>query len=562
MRSLKTAFVLLVLLFVALGPLAYARGKEAADGRATAAPTSATATPVPAAPTAAPVPATASKEEVEQLRREVAELKATIQQLIEAQHQQVLSSVPAGANALPANGARLASATFPEPSSAAQPAAGVPAAEVSADPDPEGFFQADKKKDQKAAGPPAVAGWNGEHFFIKSADGQFQLQPYGYVQTDYRAFNGDGAPPNTFLVRRGRFGFQGNYGDHFSFGLLVDGAATSGAEIRDIFLNVKFKPEVRFQAGQFKVFFGQELATGATNLDFIERGLQSLLYPDAASAFRSLGAGVFGDIHDGVFQYWVGAFNGKGFNIANTTSVPEASGRIRFYPWRKDKDSFFQGFAFGGAIDFSKTRGLSNELTPVMTVPDTAYTYFPQFRTNGNIWRYNGEFTFLRNQWGLRGEYVQATFDRTGVGTLQLGGLGIQDLPVVRYKGWNIEGTYLLTGEKRPENGTPRIKHPLFGPETPGGSGGRGWGAWELALRYSGIQGKEPGIFFNNVFTPQNVAGFDQHTQNVTAGVNWYLNYWVKYQVNFSVDRLLQPSTIGATRQTYFVALQRITFRF
>jgi phosphate-selective porin len=549
MRSLKTAFVLLALFFVALGPLAIAEGKDAADGRAAAAPTGVTATPSPAASTAAPVSAAATREEVEQLRREVAELKAIISQLVLAKG--------TAATAEP----HLVTTGALQPSGAAEPAVGVPAAEESADPEPFGISSQAEKKAAAQKPAAAPAGWNGEHFFIKSPDGQFQLQPYGYVQTDYRSFSGDGAPPNTFLVRRGRFGFQGNYGEHFNFGLLVDGAATTGAEIRDIFLNVKFKPEIRFQAGQFKVFFGQELATGATNLDFVERGLQSLLYPNAASAFRSLGAGVFGDINGGVFQYWVGAFNGKGFNIANTTSVPEADGRIRFYPWRKDKDSLFQGLSFGGAISFSRTRGLSNELTPSMALPDTAYAYFPQFRINGNVWRYNGEFTFLRNQWGLRGEYVQAMFDRTGVGPEQLGGLGFANLPNVRYKGWNIEAPYLLTGEKRPENGTPRVKHPLFGPETPGG-GGKGWGAWEVALRYSGIQAKEPGIFFNNVFTPQNVPGFGQHTWEVTGGVNWYLSYWVKYQVNVSADRLLQPSTIGAVPQTYFVALQRITFRF
>jgi hypothetical protein len=41
---------------------------------------------------------------------------------------------------------------------------------------------------------PLTAGWNGEHFFIQSPDGQFSISPYGYVNTDYRAYKGDGAP--------------------------------------------------------------------------------------------------------------------------------------------------------------------------------------------------------------------------------------------------------------------------------------------------------------------------------------------------------------------------------
>ena len=64
-------------------------------------------------------------------------------------------------------------------------------------------------------------------------------------------------------------------------------------------------------------------------------------------------------------------------------------------------------------------------------------------------------------------------------------------LPPIRAKAWDLSTTYLLTGEKRPENGTPRVKRPMFGPDTPGGQG-RGWGAWELAFRFTGIQANEP----------------------------------------------------------------------
>ena len=61
--------------------------------------------------------------------------------------------------------------------------------------------------EKQSEGP--VAGWNGEHFFIQTPDGDFILQPYGYVQLDYRAYWGEGVPANTFAIRRARFGFMG-----------------------------------------------------------------------------------------------------------------------------------------------------------------------------------------------------------------------------------------------------------------------------------------------------------------------------------------------------------------
>ena len=539
MNSFRTWFVLLALALglVAIGPRAVAQSDKSAGNGAQAAS------------------ATASKAEVEQLREELAAQRRTIEQLklLVEQLAEVKSRAPAPSN----EGAHLINATMPLPSTPS--VAPVAPAETEAEPPLPEPYQ--KPAEQKPSSSPVTAGWNGEHFFIKSADGQFQIQPYGYVQTDYRSYTGDGAPPDAFAVRRGRFGFQGNYGDHYQFGLLIDAAAATGATIRDIYLNAKYNNALQLQAGQFKEPFAQELAQGVTNIDFLDRGLQSLLYPSAASAFRSPGITLHGDIRGGAFQYWAGVFNGKGYNITNTTSVPETVGRVRFYPWRNNKDSALKGFAFGGSIAYSQSRGLSNELTAPMAMPDAAYIWFPQFPVNGNVWRYEGEFTFIKGPLALRDEYVAASYNRTGVGPLQLGGLGFSNLPNVRFQGWNTAITYLLTKELRPENGTPRVKHPVFGPITEG-SGGRGWGAWEAAFRYSGIQGNEPGIFFNNIFTPQNVQTFNRHTDQFTVGVNWYLNYWVRFQSNIDIDRLKQPSTIGAVPQTYVVFEQRLQYRF
>ncbi len=381
------------------------------------------------------------------------------------------------------------------------------------------------------------------------------------MDSDYRAYKGDGAPADTFILRRGRFGFQGNYGSHFDFALLTDAAATNGSIIRDVYLNVRIRPEFQFQAGQFKTPFAQEAGTGATNLDFVERGFQAMLYPSAASAFRSPGIALHGDIEGGVMQWWVGAFNGKGYAIANTTNQAEIIGRLRFYPFRKTTSKWFRELAFGGAIDRGRSRGESGDQSFSGNIPDGAYNFFPQFAINGPIQRYNGEFTYLKSAFALRGEFDQLNMSRNNVGSEQVGGLGFLSLPSIIAKSWDIQATYLLTGEKRPENGTPRVKRPLFGPDTPGGKG-RGWGAFEVAARYMGIHANEPGANFLNYFTPEFVPTFDYHTDEVTVGVNWYPNYWVKYMVNLGIDQLKEPSTIGAIPQNYFAITQQLQFRF
>jgi phosphate-selective porin len=554
MRSLTKFSVLLVTL-TALASLSLAQGTEPAskiDGSSAA-------------------PGSATKEEVNQLRGELAaqrktieELKALVEKLAGAKTSEasseasttessapgirpVANTAPVDASAqavsMPGDGnVRLMNTVYINP--------GTMAAMV--DPAP---ATAPKKET------PLTAGWNGEHFFIKSADGQFSISPYGYLDTDYRAFKGDGAPSDTFLIRRARFGFQGNYGSHFDFAILTDANSTTGAIVRDAYLNVRVRPEIQFQAGQFKEPFAQETGIGATNLDFVERGLQSLLYPSTNTAFRSPGAVIHGDINGGVVQYWAGAFNGRGGVTANASNEPDFVGRLRFYLFRKSKNEWLKQLAFGGSIDHSRAVGINNDTSFNAALPDAAYTFFPQLRVNGPAERYEGEFTYLNGPFAMRGEYVQMQQQRYDIGSETSGGLGFLNVPGIGAKAWNIGATYLVTGEKRPENGTPKVRRPFFGPDTPGGKG-RGYGAWEVALRFTGIQAKAPGEILSNPFTPGFVPTYDYHTDEITLGLNWYPNYWVKYMVNVGIDQLKDPSVAGQEPQNFIVVLQRLQFRF
>lgn len=546
MRSLTKLLVLLVL-FMAPASFVLAQGTE------------------PAANAGASASAGATKAEVDQLRGELAaqrqtieELKALVEKLAQekttpangAANITPVAATPADAHWQPVDapdtsGARLMNAVLKE----ADPEAMVEQAQAPA-------AAAAPKKDA-----PLTAGWNGEHFFIRSADGLFGISPYGYLDTDYRAYKGDGAPPATFLIRRARFGFQGNFGSHFDFAILTDANSTSGAIVRDAYLNVRIRPEFQFQAGQFKEPFAQETGIGATNLDFVERGLQALLYPCSGTAYRCPGITLHGDISGGVIQWWAGAFNGRNGVAPNLTNEPEFVGRLRFYPFRKSTSDLFKQFAFGGSITHSRTCGLCGDNSFSGAIPDAAYTFFPQLRVNGPTWRYEGEFTYIKGPYALRGEYDQLQQQRYDVGSETPGGLGFLNLPGIGAKAWNISTTYLLTGEKRPENGTPRVKRPLLGPDTPGGKG-RGWGAFEVTARYTGIQADAPSASFMDLYTPGYVPQYNFHTDEITFGINWYPNYWVKYMVNVGIDQLHQPSTTGQIPQNFYVVLQRLQFRF
>ena len=525
----------------------------------------------------APVPpeVTVVKSDIEQLRKQLADQQKTIERL-----QAVIEQLAAKEGATPASAvsdtSASASANAPSTDAASTPATTAAPVVIhfpSATRDGEDTIDLVQTPQAKKDALP-TAGWNGEHFYLRSPDGTFTLVPLGYLNTNYNFYNGDGVPPNTFQVRRARFGFLGTYGSKVDYAFLIDAANTSssGIAVRDMYINFKQAPQFQIQAGQFKEPFSQEVGLGITNVEFLERSIVTVLYPSAAGAFRAPGIAVHGDIDTGVFQYWGGIFNGKGLLANNTTNELETVGRVRFSPWKRSKGGLLKGFSFGGSISHSRSRALAFTSTGAATSPelsfsgalnDGAYTFFPQFRINGGIARYNGEFILLDGPFGLRGEYTQLLEKRDNVGSDTVGGLGFETVPGVVGKGAYGSATYLLTGEREPENAIPRVKHPVIGPPTPGVDGSSpGWGAWQVKFRYSWLEGKAGGQNFPNQFTPGSVPAFSAHTDQFAIGFNWYLNYWVLLKADLNIDRLHDPSVQGILPQTYFVQITGLQFRF
>jgi phosphate-selective porin len=553
MRSLTTFFVLLVV-FMVPGSLAHAQGTE------------------PASKTGGLSSAGATKEEVNQLRSEVAaqrqtieELKALVEKLAAGQAlasesssvqiRPVADAASVEANALPVNApgqgtAHLMNSVLVQPDPAAL-AALVDQAKTAAEP----------KKD---AAP--TAGWNGEHFFLRSSDGNFTLMPVGYLNAQYTFYKGGGAPPDTFAITRARFGMQGNYGKQLDYSFLFETAST--LTIRDAYMDFKPWSAFKIMAGQYKVPFSMEVGTGDTAVEFYNRSIIQVLYPDAGGGFRAPGIDVHGDLGHGRAEYWVGLFNGQGLLTTGTTNEPEIVGRLRFTPWKNSSSNGPKGLSFGGSVEHSRSKGLANELSFSGVLSDGTYTFFPQFRINGGVERYNGFFSWLRGPLGIRGEYAHLLQKRTNIGPLASGGEGFNTAPGVVGNGAYVAATYLLTGEREPENAIPRVKHPLIGPNSPGESGAPGWGAFAVRVRYSWLEGRAKGTTCNATtipacpITPGIVPTFSDHTDQLTVGLNWYLNYWVLAKSDFNLNQLKDPSVQGILPRNYFVFLEGFQFRF
>src|ERR1700730_89741 len=196
---------------------------------------------------AAPEPDKALHQ-IEQLSKKVEQLEALIerqnQKLIEMQRQleevkteQVSLNKPATIQRMNASLTTEpveAQDKKPQSSSAAGPGASSPT----------------PAKGQKTSG--VLAGWDGNHAFLRSADGDYETNLTGQLQLDFRGYQQGNHPANTFLVRRARLALEGKLFRYFDYKVEGDFADTASTLARDVYLRVHRVDRAQMTFGHFK----------------------------------------------------------------------------------------------------------------------------------------------------------------------------------------------------------------------------------------------------------------------------------------------------------------------
>lgn len=377
-----------------------------------------------------------------------------------------------------------------------------------------------------------VAGWDRNHAFLRSRDGSFEAQIVGYGQLDFRGYQSGNHPPNTFLVRRARLALEGRVHNYYRYKIEGDFADTNGTLLRDLYLRIQHNDETQLTFGQFRVPISQEEIRSDAFQDFVERSMVNNLVPS-----RSPGVMLSGAIKKGLFEYQIGAFNGKGLLAPNDNGTPETAMRVRVAPWKNSKAFFAKGLIFGGA--FTQGRSL-NGISVRGQTESRSVTFFSPDPINGKYTRANGELTWLLGPVAIRAEYDQTDQRRENLGEDRT------NLPGVVAKGYMGQVTYLLTGENKPEADAVAPRHSVFGDE----NGVKGFGAWELKFRYASLQ-IEDGTAKSN------------RAQTFYFGPNWYLNRFIRYTLDFGIERFSDPlRTPRPGDSNFMVVLSRIQVAF
>ena len=392
-------------------------------------------------------------------------------------------------------------------------------------------------------------------FSLKSADGNFEFKLRGLLQADNRTFFGDDRTAGVsgtslddeFLLRRVRPTFEGTVFGKYDFRFTPD-LAPEAANVQDAYINARFTPWFKVQAGKFKVPYSLERLQSGSDLRFVERSyVANALLPN-----RDIGVQLHGDVLDGKLSYAAGVFDGVADGGSNATNRDNGAAskdkeyvaRIFAQPF-KDQDNVLAGLGFGLAAGTSDYKN-DGFLNPSYRSPGqlTFFSYDTAVVGDGRQTRISPQFNYYYGPFGLLGEYARVKHD------IARGG----NEDTLEHDGWQLASTYVLTGEDNSFKG--------INPKRPFDIDKGQWGAWEVALRYSELN-IDDGAF-------DDVAGIRFANANSTtesasswaAGLNWYLNKYVKLQTTYEQTKFDSAFANVRDRDTERVLFSRFQVAF
>ncbi len=339
---------------------------------------------------------------------------------------------------------------------------------------------------------------------IESADGATYFQPFGRLHTDYAIFQDDKTDhPDGGNIRSARLGFQGAVARDWQYKFDVDFGNRSSTQtpvIKDAFLRYKGFEKFDITVGNFKPEQGMDQLTSSNYTMFIERALPITTF----TTDEIIGAKI-----ETAGDNWSFAFGGHNDSTNTKSTDDEAksvNARATFAPFHESGKVLH----LGASIAYKTPDNATNSLT-LSSVAENSIQQKLSANTGaiGNIADYTVSGLELAGSYGpftTQSEYIQTNVDRKTGGDLS-------------FNGWYTEASFMLTGESKPYD----VKTGLFGrlkPKNNFSPKDGTWGAVEVAARYSTIDLNDLAIAGGAI-------------DDITLGVNWYLNPYVRFMTNY-----------------------------
>jgi len=400
----------------------------------------------------------------------------------------------------------------------------------------------------KFAPPDVLVSMKGNRPSICTADGFNCVALTGRLHLDVGGYS---YRPNTAATtpqdlqsgvnaRRARIGITGVFARDWEYALIVDGGGSQDGTVtlNNAYLSYKGFKNVRIEGGYMDVPYTLDEATSSNNITFMERASSQVLATDLGAGDNRAAVGVRAFDN----WWWAGAYlTGPTTGYDHSLRSPyAATGRLVFAPYNTDVGTFLVG---GDVLYLADTGGAPgvNELRlreriEVRIDPTRVLDTGALANVNSAL-VLSGEAAATFGSFHAQGEYFDYSISRFAA-------------PDLHFKGGYVQAGYILTGEKRKYStssgsfGGVNPKDPFF-LDVAGGIG-----AWEIAARYSYVD-----------LNDQLVFGGKQ--ENVTVGLNWYLNENMRMMFNWIHGTVQKTNLAGVDRGAKYDAFaMRTQFAF
>ncbi|PIE49474.1 MAG: hypothetical protein CSA39_02440 [Flavobacteriales bacterium] len=358
-------------------------------------------------------------------------------------------------------------------------------------------------------------------FKLESTDKNFKLNFGGRLMIDHAAFwqNNDLESIYRDLktekgteIRRARMFFSGTVYNNMEYKLQVDFAGGE-VEIKDAYIGIK------------NIFGSGTLRIGNLKEPIFLSGLTSSKYftfmePSFDLGFapsRNSGVLAMADFMDKLFSAQLGLFrNASNGNDIFANDGYAITGRISGLAVKNDDKSNL--LHLGASYSYRKpsTEKYRISARPEAHLSSVKYLDTGPVENVENINLFNAEMALVANAFYVQGEFTQGIVNN---GTKY------------NFTSYYGQASYFITGEhvnyKDSYSGFGRVK-----PKNNFIGSGSGAGAWELALRYS----------YANLNSKDILGGKEQ---NVSLGVNWYLNPVSRVMFNYVYGDIIEKGKVN-----------------
>jgi phosphate-selective porin OprO and OprP len=390
--------------------------------------------------------------------------------------------------------------------------------------------------------------------------GGYDYRPNTAATSPQRLDSGDN-------LRRARIGIIGKFFNDWNYALIYDfggssdgfggaapgslpGGGVSGVENAYLsYTGIKpFGGKLAIEGGIMDIPYTLDEATSSNDILFMERASSGIIAQNiAAGDFRStIGTRWWNDV------FWAGAYvtgptTGAIHSASSTSPVAQneqlgvaarAAGQIvsgkdySFHLGGDFEDLIQPAHSIVNGINGAQTLTLNDR--PELRIDPTSLISTGAIANVSSAQVYSVEAAGTYGPLFMQGEYFWFNIQRDA--NTGLPPIGAPDL---KFQGGYGQVGYVLTGETHPYNAAAAAYGGIK-PAHPFDINGGGWGAWEIAARYSTMD-------LNNLIgTTTGVAGGRQNV--VTVGLNWYANSNVRLMFDYlhgDISKQIGPTNFG-----------------